>query len=158
MDHSGDMTGLFESGIDGLVSLHHMLHLWKPFPDEHTNKLNDTMYLLQAAYTIFSDKFLKRYVRIKYNTNQTLLLTLGYSFSVFNRILSFAELTQIEKTWCCTEMVERKTRPKENNKTTWYFGGLANENINGSIKHTVVYENKKDTFDQIPKIKITIMN
>jgi hypothetical protein len=134
MDHGGDNSGILESGVDGLVSLHHMFCIWKPFFDEHADKINETMYLLELAYNTFKKTFLKRYVRFNYKTKQTLLITLGYSFSIFSRILSHAELTEIEKTWCCGEMVERRTRPKEKNKATWHFRRVMTGAFNGSIR------------------------
>jgi hypothetical protein len=158
MDHIGDMTGLFESGIDGLVTVHHMFSIWKPFPDGHSNKTNETMYLLELAYTTFRKTFLKRYVRVNHETNQTLLLTTGYSFSLFDRILSHVELTQVENTWCCSKMVARQTRPKENNKHIWYFRGLTTKTLNGSIRYEVIYEKQEDMYGQIPSMILTLTN
>ena len=154
MDNGKDVTGLFESGIDRLVTLHHMFYLWKPFPEEHSNQLNDTMYLIEFAYKTFKENFLKRYVQINHQTNQTLLLTLGYSFSIFNRILSDEELRKVEKTWCCTEYVDRKTRPKENKKITWYF----RDGTTNTSDYKAIYENKKDTCGLFPQIEITLFN
>ena len=57
MDHIGDITGIMESGVDGLVTLHHMFSIWKPFPDGHGDKLNETMYLLDLAYKAFNRHF-----------------------------------------------------------------------------------------------------
>ncbi|CAF1088118.1 unnamed protein product [Rotaria sordida] len=158
MDSNGDMTGYLESGINGLVSLHHMFSMWKPFPNEHTNKINETINLIQLAYTTFDENFLKRFARVNYKTNQTLLLTMGYSFSLFNRILSRTDLTQVENTWFGTEMATRTIRPKENNKTTWYFRSLTIENFDGTIGYGIVYENKKEMCDFFPNIQLTIMN
>jgi hypothetical protein len=155
MDHSGDMTGYMESGIDGIVTLHHIFSFWHPFTDKHTSDHNETMHLLELTYKIFGESFLKRYVRVNYRTNQTLLLTNGYSFSLFNRILTPAELIQVEKTWCCTEMVDRETRPKETNKTTWYFRGQTIETLNGLVRHKIAYENKKGTCIGIPILEVT---
>ena len=60
MDHIGDMTGrLIESGIDGLVSLHHMFKLWRPFPDVHINKSNETIHCLNITYATFDNTFSK---------------------------------------------------------------------------------------------------
>jgi hypothetical protein len=158
MDNGGDVTGLLESGLDRLVTLHHMFYLWRPFPDEHSNKLNDTIHLLELAYKTFDEKFLKRYVRFNYKTNQTVLVTMGYTFSVFSRILSDEELIGIEKTWCCTDMVERKTRPKDSNKATWYFGGVTRKMSGGVIGHAAIYENKKNTYGLFPQVEVTLMN
>jgi hypothetical protein len=158
MDHHGDMTGFLESGIDGLVSLHHMFSWWRPFTDGNSDQINETMHRFELAYGIFDIEFFKRYVRFNYKMNQTLLLTMGYSFSLFNRILSFRELSQIEKTWCCTEMVGRKTRSKETNKTTWYFRGFTSENSGETIGNGMVYESKKDMCGKIPNIEITLRN
>jgi hypothetical protein len=155
MDHAGDITGVMESGIDGLVTLHHMFSTWKPFPKEHTDKLNETMYLLEVAYRTFDKRFLKRYVKFNYKTNRTLLLTMGYSFSLFNRILSHAELTLVESTWCCANnMPTRKSRPKENNKITWFFRSLTSKTSNGLIRYRIVHENKKNTYPQILNIEL----
>ncbi|CAF2692526.1 unnamed protein product [Rotaria sp. Silwood2] len=154
MDSSGDLTGYFESGIDGLVSLHHMFSLWKPFPDEHINTINETMDLLQFAYITFDGNFLKRFVRVNYKTNQTLLLTLGYSFSLFNRILTRADLTLVEDTGFGTEMATRKTRSKENNKTTWYFRRLTIDNSDGAIGYGIFNENKKEICGSFLKIQV----
>jgi hypothetical protein len=158
MDNRGDMTGLFESGIDGLVSLHHMFSSWKPFPNGYSDTLSETMSLLKLAYQTFDKHFLKRYVRINYKTNQTLLLTMGYSFSLFNRILSHAELTQVENTWCCRDMMERKTRPTDNNKTTWYFRRLNSKTSARAIGRGAVYENKKKMYGHFSHVEVTLMN
>jgi hypothetical protein len=158
MDHHGDMTGYMESGLDGLASLHHMFASWRPFPDDHTNQVNETVYLLQLAYTTFNEKFLKRYVRMNHKTNQTLLLTMGYTFSLFNRILSQEDLSQIEKTWKGSEMVGRKTRPEENDKITWFFRRVIPRNFNGLISYEAVYETRKNVGDPILKIEVTFNN
>jgi hypothetical protein len=158
MDHNGDMNGFLESGIDGLVSLHLMFSWWRPFSNGNSDQINETMYRLELANGIFDKDFFKRYVRFNYKMNQTLLFTMGYSFSLFNRILSLRELSQIEKTWCCTEMVERKTRPKEKNKITWYFRGFTSENSGETIGNGMVYESKKDMYGKIPNIEITLVN
>jgi hypothetical protein len=158
MDHRGDMTGLLESGIDGLVSLHHMFSWWKPFPAEHNDKLNETMHLLHIAYTTLDKHFLKRYVRVNQKTNQSLLLTMGYSFSLFNRILSHTELSLIEKTWCCGEVVGRETRPKEDNKITWYFQRVVTETSDRRAKYGIIYVHNVDMRDQFANIKVTLMH
>jgi hypothetical protein len=158
MDNGGDVTGLFESGLDRLASIHHMFYLWRPFPDEHSNQMIDTMHLIELAHKAYDEMFLKRYVQFNHKTNQTMLLTLGYSFSIFNRILSHEELIQIEKTWCCTEMVERKTRPKETNKTTWYFRRLTTKTSDRIIDRGAVYENRKNITGQLPLLQITLMH
>lgn len=157
-DLAGDLTGLMESGIDGLVSLHHMFSVWKPFPDVHSNRINETIYLLTLAYKTFDRFFLKRYMHINYKTNQTLVLTMGYSFSLFNRILSFEELAQVEDTGCCIEIVGRKIRRKEINKKTWFFRHLTTENCNGSITFNMIYENKSDSLIPIVSINVTFIH
>ncbi|CAF3658578.1 unnamed protein product [Adineta steineri] len=158
MDHIGDMTGLMESGLDGLVSLHHLFKLWQPFPDTNINKSNETIHRLNIAYTTFNKNFLKRYLRLNYNTNQSMLLTLGYSVSLFNRILSHTELSLIEKTWCCDEVVDRITRPEETNKTTWYFQRLINKQSTNPIKYEMIYKKKFNINDQYSSLKVTIIN
>jgi hypothetical protein len=158
MDHRGDMTGLLESGIDGLVSLHHMFTLWKPFPNAHINKSNETMHRLNIAYITFDKYFLKRYLKVNYNTNRSVLLTMGYSVSLFNRILSHNELSLVEKTWCCDEMVERTTRPKENTKITWYFHRLTTETLTDRTKQEMIYENKISNYSRHSTIKVTLIN
>ncbi|CAF1224837.1 unnamed protein product [Adineta steineri] len=149
MDYSGDMAGYFESGIYGLVSLHHMFSLWKLFPDGYADKINETMSLLQLAYMKFDKNFLKRYIQINRITNQTLLLTMGYSVSLFNRILSYEDLQQVENTWNGDEMTMRKYRSKEKNKTTWYFRRIIKENFNNSIQYRTVYENRHNQIQYI---------
>jgi hypothetical protein len=109
--------------------------------------LDGEMYLLKLAYKTFDQHFLKRYVRMDYKRNQTVLITMGYSFSLFHRILSYEGLTQVENTWCCSELIKRKTKPKESNKTTWYFRRITFDLIDGPIKHATVYENKKEMCD-----------
>ncbi|CAF3606970.1 unnamed protein product [Rotaria sp. Silwood1] len=160
MDHDGDMDGYLESGLEGLVSLHHIFSFWESFPEEHTNSPRETMYLLKLAYQTFGNHFLKRYVRLDHRTNRTFLLTMGYSFSLFNRILTYDELMKVEKTWrCCSEFVDRETRPKEKNKMTWYFRDVTNESANIVNGYGAVYENKqKDAIVQIPRIEIILTN
>lgn len=158
MDHEGDMDGFFESGIEGLVSLHHMFNYWEPFPPEHTINPYETMSLLKIASESFGYDFLKRYVRIDHSTNRTFLLTTGYSFSIFNRTLTYEELMRIEKTWwCCSEFVDQPTRPKEENKLTWYFQAITNPIESAVGGYGAVYENKrKDSVVQYPKIEIIL--
>ncbi|CAF1611582.1 unnamed protein product [Rotaria sp. Silwood1] len=160
MDHDGDMDGYLESGIEGLVSLHHIFSYWEPFPEEYTTHPHETMYLLKLAYQTFGNHFLKRYVWLDCRTNRTFLLTMGYSFSLFNRILTYEELMKVEKTWwCCSEFVGRETRPKEKNKMTWYFRAVTNETKNIVSGYGAVYENKqKDRNVQIPRIEIILTN
>ncbi|CAF3497360.1 unnamed protein product [Rotaria sp. Silwood1] len=158
MDSSGDLTGYLESGIDGLVSLHHMFSLWKPFPNDHTNNINETTNLLQLAYIIFDRNFLKRFVRVNYKTSQTLLLTMGYSFTLFNRILSHTDLAQVENTWSGGEMATRETRPKENNKTTWYFRKLTIEKLDGANGYGIIHENKKEMCGYSLNTQVILMN
>ncbi|CAF0873515.1 unnamed protein product [Adineta steineri] len=158
MDHHGDMTGYLESGINGLVTLHHMFSYWRPFPKRHTNKINETMYLLQLAYATFDETFLKRYVRLHREANQTLLLTMGYSFTIFNRILLPAELNLVENTWDGTKMIARKTRSKENKKTTWYFRRSSTETSYKSTRYRTVYEKRSDSYGQISNIEVVFTN
>ncbi|CAF0957707.1 unnamed protein product [Rotaria sordida] len=160
MDHDGNMDGYLESGIEGLVSLHHMFSYWEPFSEEHTIGPHETMYLLKLAYQTFDNNFLKRYVRLDHQTNRTFLLTMGYSFSLFNRILTYEELMKVEKTWwCCSEFVGRETRPKEKTKTTWYFRAITNEIMNVSSGCGAIYENKQnDRVVQFPRIEIILTN
>ncbi|CAM4836485.1 unnamed protein product [Rotaria magnacalcarata] len=161
MDHEGDMDGYFESGIQGLVSLHHMFSYWEPFPEEHTINPRETMDLLKLAYQTFNHDFLKRYVRIDQQTNRTFLLTMGYSFSVINRILTHDELMKVENTWwCCSQFVDQETRPKERNKTTWYFRGIASQTTTTMKRYGAVYENKrlKDRVAQFSTIEIILTN
>ncbi|CAF3825852.1 unnamed protein product [Rotaria sp. Silwood1] len=127
MDHIGDMDGFLESGIEGLVSLHHMFSYWEPFSEEHATNTVGAMNLFKLAYQKLGHHFLKRYVRLDRQANRTFLLTMGYSFSLFDRILTHEELMKVEKTWCCSDFVGRQTRPKEMNKTTWYFRAVTNE-------------------------------
>ncbi len=158
MDHRGDMTGLLESGIDGLVSLHHMFSYWNLFPDELANDRAETMRILQIAYTTFDKHLFKRYVRVNHKTKQTLLLTMGYAFSVFNRILSHMELSLIEKTWCCDQTVDRKPRVQENKKITWYFRELTTETSKRRIKHRLVCGSTESICDWFPNIEVTLIN
>ncbi|UJR16834.1 hypothetical protein I4U23_003733 [Adineta vaga] len=158
MDLFGDMLGLIENGMDRLVTLHHMFSHWRPFPDSDTDKLNETIYRLSIAYTTFNEHYLKRYLYFNYNTNQSVLLTLGHSVSVFNRILSHKDFSQIEKTWCCDEIVDRITRPKEENKTTWYFQQMIKTTSTDIIKYEMIYENKTNYNNPYSNIKVTIKN
>ncbi|UJR08690.1 hypothetical protein I4U23_012948 [Adineta vaga] len=153
MDHFGDMTGYLESGIDGFVSFHHMYSLWQPFPNNFKNDINKTMHILKIGYNTFERNFLKRYVRFNRKLNQTFLLTLGYSFSIFNRILSITELDQVENTWHGTEMTSRISRPNEPNKITWYFRNVTYEMFHGSKLLQAIYQNK-----QFQTINMLFMN
>jgi hypothetical protein len=144
-DLAGELIGFMESGLDGLVSLHHMISLWKPFPAAHSDRISETISLFEVAYRTFGRNFLKRYMHVNHRTNQTLLLTMGYSFSLFNRILSFEELTRVENTDCCAELVDRMIRPKEIGKITWFFRHLTNETSNRSIVYNTIYENKDNS-------------
>ena len=157
MDHFGRLIGYLEGGIDGLVTLHHMFTWWKPFTAGYNDNINETMHFIELAYQTFDKGFLKRYVRINHKTNRTLLLTLGYSFSLFNRILSYTELNQIEITGRYGKMVARETRPKEENKITWFFRDVKSEIVNGSLIYRITHENKP-MYNQTLNIEITPVN
>jgi hypothetical protein len=155
MDHVGDIYGYLQSGIHGLVSLHHMFSFWDPFPEEHTQTEKETTDIIELAYKTFDYYFLKTYFKINYQTNQTLLWTIGYSFTLFNRILSSEELSQVERTWCCSQMVERTTRPKENNKINWYFKRLTIHHL----ENRSIYENNERRINaHIPNLELTLIN
>jgi hypothetical protein len=151
-DLEGDLTGFMESGIDGLISLHHMFSIWKPFPAWHSDQANETMNLMSLAYTTFKRHFLKRFMYVIHESNKTLLLTIGYSFSLFNRTLPLQDLDRVEDTGCCADIVAKQTRPKEINKTTWYFRHLTTETYKGLTRYKMTYENKKDPFNRFVNI------
>ena len=121
IDHEGDMEGLFQSGIDGLVTLHHLFILWEPFPPEHLEAEIDILNLIALTYQRLKGDYLKRFFRINLETNQTLLFTYGYSLTVYNRILTREEFDQIESTWTRSHFYGRKTRPKDKNKFDFFF-------------------------------------
>lgn len=127
IDHEGDMEGFFQSGIEGLVTLHHMFSFWEPFPSEHVEDEIDILKLIENAYRKLNSDYLKRFFKINKQRNQTLLLTNGYSFTLFNRILTKQELYQLELTWAGhTQFYQRKTRPKEKNKIDFFFQQFLN--------------------------------
>ena len=158
MDHEGDIYGYLQSGLHGLVSLHHMFSLWEPFPEEHTRNEKEIIDIIQLAYQTFDYYFLKTYFKRNYQTNQTLLLTIGYSFTLFNRILSLKELTQLEKTWCCTHMVDRITRPEEKDKINWFFKRLTTQTDYHHSENRSIYEhNERQINDYIPNLEIILL-
>ncbi|CAF0934527.1 unnamed protein product [Adineta ricciae] len=156
MDHLGNMLGLMESGMDGLVTLHHVFKSWRPFSDVQIDLVSETMRRFNIAYSTFDKSFLKRYLYINREMNQSVLLTLGYSISIFNRILTGEDLSFVEQTWCCDEMMDRRFRTAERNKTTWYFQRLINETCIDGVKYVMIYEGKKRQSDLYSTIKVTI--
>ena len=155
MDHYGSMLGMLESGMDGLVTLHHMSSHWKPYPALNMNNTEEAMYRLNIAYSTFDKSFLKRYLYVNQNTNQSVLLTMGHSVSVFNRILTTEDLSLVERTWCCDEMIDRSFRAEEKNKTTWYFQRLANESSIDGVTYEMIYERAAGSYDRYSSIKVT---
>lgn len=121
MDHIGDIYGLLQSGYNHLITLHHMFTLWEPFPEEHLSHEYDILENIYRSYRIFRDDFLKRYFRINYRTNQTLLLTNGYSFTIFNEILSEKQLNQVELTWSESRLYKKPMRNRHSNKIEFFF-------------------------------------
>ena len=136
IDHAGDLEGFFQSGIDGLVSLHHLFTMWEPFPIEHLEAEVDILNLLALAYGILKDDFLKRFVRRNYRTNQTLLLTNGYSLSIYDRLVSGEELDRIELTWNNSQFYGRKTRKKETKKIVFFFKQF----YSSTTGHSAIYQ------------------
>jgi hypothetical protein len=110
------------------------------------------MNLMSLAYTTFKRHFLKRFMYVIHESNKTLLLTIGYSFSLFNRTLPLQDLDRVEDTGCCADIVAKQTRPKEINKTTWYFRHLTTETYKGLTRYKMTYENKKDPFNRFVNI------
>jgi hypothetical protein len=153
IDHQGDIYGFLQSGIDGLVTLHHVFSQWEPFPQEHSNDEKDILNILSISYYTHDFNFLKRFVKFNLNKNQTFLLTIGYSFTLFNRILTFDQLNQIEQTWCCEPFVHRTSRNKEINNINWFFKQLNNKNSN-RISSIYQYNEKQRN---IPNLEITII-
>lgn len=135
LDHAGDLEGFFQSGINGLVSLHHLFTLWEPFPIEHLNEEVDILNLISTAYRKLKGDFLKRFVRFNYRRKQTLLLTHGYSFSIYNRILNEEEFDEIELTWNHSQFYQRKTRMKDSKKIDFFF-----REFHSSINHSTIYQ------------------
>jgi hypothetical protein len=144
MDHEGDMEGYFQSGMEGLVTLHHMFSLWEPFPSEHIENEIEILKLIEIAYQRLNSDYLKRYFKINKQKNQTLLLTNGYSFTLFNRILTKYELNQLELTWSDSYVYQRKTRSKEKNKIDFFFQQFTDQSTNSSI-----YQYKKKQIEII---------
>ena len=60
MDYSEDVTSYFEDGIDGLVSVHNMLSIWKPFTYERINNQKNTIYPIRLAYNTFGRSLLEK--------------------------------------------------------------------------------------------------
>ena len=155
MDHLGNMLGLMEGGMDGLVTLHHVFKSWRPFSDVPINLVSETMHRFNVAYSIFDKSFLKRYFYVNHDTNQSVLLTMGHSVSVVNRILNTEDLSMVERTWCCDEMIDRIFRAAETNKTTWYFQQLINETRIDGIRYVMIYERTVGNYDRYSSIKVT---
>ncbi|CAF0784649.1 unnamed protein product [Adineta ricciae] len=49
VDHQGELRGYLQSGINCLISLHHMFAYWQPFPVRHTSNKSQTMSLLSLG-------------------------------------------------------------------------------------------------------------
>lgn len=127
IDHEDDIHGLLQSGINGLVTLHHIFSLWEPFPSEHFIYEKDIINIIYIAYQIYQQDFLKTFFKINFQKNQTLLLTIGYSFTLFNSILSIEQLNKVEMTWKNSYLYQRLTRSKHKNKRNWFIKQLNNQ-------------------------------
>jgi hypothetical protein len=143
IDLQGNIQGFLQSGINGLVTLHHMFSLWEPFPEEHFKYEKDILNTIQLAYYTFHQLFFQRFFKRNFQSNQTLLLTIGYSFTLFNRILSLEELNQVEITWENSQLYQIQTRPKENNKINWFFKQLITQDYNGQKLNGSIYQNNQ---------------
>ena len=121
MDHEGNLVGYLQGGINDLVSLHHLFTLWEPFPSKHASDESQTMSLLLRAYQAFCGGLFKRYRKLNAPTNQTYLLTLGYSLTVMDGLLTMDDLSKVEQTWCCSRLSTRLTRSKEKGQIHWFF-------------------------------------
>ena len=124
IDHAGDLYGLLQSGYNHLISLHHMFTLWEPFPEEHLAHEHEILENIYQSYRVFEQDFLKRYFRINYRTNQTLLLTNGYSFTIFDEILSEKQLNQVELTWSGSRLYQKPMRKRHSNKIDFFFKSI----------------------------------
>ncbi|CAF1330569.1 unnamed protein product [Adineta steineri] len=141
MDINKDATGYFESGIQGLVSIHHMFSWWSLVPGWMSIDKIEILHLFYEAYQTTSYSYLKRYVWIDSMVNKTLVLTLGYSVTIYNQSLSLKQIDAIELTFCCSDLI-RKTRPVIIDKKTWYFRSSFSE----SSKTTHLYQNSAPGF------------
>jgi hypothetical protein len=135
MDIHGDATGIFESGIQGLVSVHHMFSWWMPVPDWVATDRFEIVNRFRKAYQSTSFSYLKRYIWIDWAVNQTLVLTLGYSITIYNKSLSEDEINAVENTFCCASLF-RRTRKATVARKTWYF---KDSNFNFSSGHCLVH-------------------
>ena len=121
IDHQGNLRGYLQSGINRLASLHHMFTLWEPFPNYFSFNESQTMSILTSSYQMFHQNLFKRFRKINWRKNETYLLTVGYSFSIFHQILTFEDFFKIEQTWCCSQISTRSFRAKKNNSIHWFF-------------------------------------
>lgn len=121
MDHQGNLVGYLQGGINDLVSLHHLFTLWEPFPSKHASDESQTMSLLLQAYQAFSGGLFRRYRKLNALSNETYLLTLGYSLTVIDGLLTMDDLSKVEQTWCCSRLSTRLTRSKEKGQIHWFF-------------------------------------
>ncbi|CAF1357384.1 unnamed protein product [Adineta ricciae] len=135
MDIRGDATGYFESGIQGLVTIHHMFSWWSPVPAWLSEDKEDIVARFYQAYRSTNFSYLKRYVWVDSEYNKTLVLTLGYSITVYNQLLKFEEINAVETTFCCAEL-SRRTRMPIAERQTWYFArSYTKKYFTGDIIH-----------------------
>ena len=120
-DHQGDLRGYLQSGINGVVALHHLFSSWEPFPVQHVRNESHLIALLRSAYDEHRIDLFKRYRKYNWLKNQTYLFTLGYSFSIIDQIVTPEEFQQVERTWCCTRMTARQFRPLLFHQIQWFF-------------------------------------
>ena len=130
-DHQGDLRGYLQSGINGVVSLHHLFSLWEPYPVQHVRNESHLVSLLRSAYDQHQTGLFKRYRKYNWQKNQTYLLTLGYSFSIIDQIVTWEEFEQVERTWCCTQMTARSFRTHLFHQIHWFFLNLSRTDVNG---------------------------
>ena len=140
MDIRGDATGFFESGIQGLLSIHHMFSWWSPMPKWTGENREEIVRRFRKAYQSTGFSFLKRYVWIDSTANQTLVLTLGYSVAIYNKILSLGHINSVEATFHSTYLV-RKSRVPITGKKTWYFKDSFIEDSKIANKTTLLFWN-----------------
>ncbi|CAF1561281.1 unnamed protein product [Adineta ricciae] len=139
MDIRGDATGYFESGIQGLVSIHHMFSWWSPVPGWVSEDKEDIVDRFYQAYRSTSFSYLKRYIWIDWEYNETLVLTLGYSVTIYKQTLTSEQITAVEATFCCVPLV-RRSRTPITHRQTWYFAKSYTKNRSSDNVLHHIYE------------------
>ena len=130
VDFSKDATGFFESGLQNLISLHHLQSWAKVFPLHHLNDTEEILGLLDFGSSILGSDFLRRRIWTDLSLNQSFVLTNGYSLTSYNRSLNSKELLKAERTWEGDAGVGFPSKPKVDNLQRFYLFSITRVTLN----------------------------